>query len=92
MKEEPKYLKDSTSSRGTPPRVMTCWAPKRSCVDIAFVFEALIRRPTTFDSVLSLSLKRRLSWSELTGLKYVHGIPHGCRSGSAVLGHLTTDR
>ncbi len=40
----------------------------------------------------SLSLKRRLSWSELAGLMCVHGIPHGCRPGSAVLGHLDTDR
>ncbi len=40
----------------------------------------------------SLSLKRRFSWSELTGLKCVRGIPHGCRPGSAVPGHLHTDQ
>ncbi len=43
-------------------------------------------------SLLTLSLKRRISWLELARLKCVHGIPHGCRPGSAVRGYRDTDR
>ncbi len=52
-------MKDSTYSRGTSPRVLTCWAPKRGCVDITFIFEALIRRPTTFED---RSMLFRATW------------------------------
>ncbi len=47
-------MKDSTSSRGTPPRLMVCCVPRRGCVDITFVFDALICSPPHFGKTVDV--------------------------------------